>query len=216
MSILTTLAEQLKAYNENAVKKMPEEVLNKMVQATTDLAQSDIAKGLEIGDHAPDFTLSDPTGKELNLYEQLKKGPVILTFYRGEWCPYCNLELRAYQQALPEINALGAQLIAISPQTPDHSLSMKEKNELAYPVLSDVGSHVIKEYNLLFDLPKYLVEVYKGFGINLEEFNDSDWSLPVPATFIIDKNGKIRLASVNPDYTKRMEPSEVINELQSL
>ncbi|MDP5275823.1 peroxiredoxin-like family protein [Chengkuizengella axinellae] len=119
------------------------------------------------------LSLHDAAGKEVNLYMELKKGPVILTFYRGNWSPYCNLELRAYQQALPEIKALGAQLIAVSPQTPDNSLSMKEKHELAYPVLSDLGSKVIEEYNLLFRLPDYLIDVYK-LRVDLEKYNDSD------------------------------------------
>ncbi|MEI5906774.1 peroxiredoxin-like family protein [Bacillus spongiae] len=215
--VLTTLAEQLKAYNENAVKQIPQEILDKMVKATTELATSDLAKGLQAGELAPDFALKDATGKEVNLNEQLKSGPVVLIFYRGEWCPYCNLELRAYQQALPEFEALGAQLIAISPQTPDHSLSMKEKHEIAFPVLSDAGAKVINEYDLLFRLPDYLIEVYKGFGINLEESNNSDtWTLPVPGTFVIGSDSKIKMASVNPDYTKRMEPTEVIDTLKSL
>ena len=100
-----------------------------MVQATKELVESDIAKGLTLNDQAPDFTLKDATGTDITLYEELKKGPVIVTFYRGGWCPYCNLELKAYQEIIHDIKANGAQLIAVSPQTPDASLTLKEKHE---------------------------------------------------------------------------------------
>ena len=147
----------------------------------------------------------------------MKKGPVIVTFYRGGWCPYCNLELKAYQQVLNDIKKAGAQLIAVSPQTPDASLTTKEKNELEFLVLSDPNGNVAESYKLVFKMPDYLVEIYKQFGFDVPGHNDHDsWELPVPATYIIDQSGKIRFASVDPDYTKREDPSKVVEVLKEL
>jgi peroxiredoxin len=142
---------------------------------------------------------------------------VILTFYRGQWCPFCNLELRAYQRIIGSIHDAGARLLAISPLTPDHSLAVQEKNELNFHVLSDIGNRVGEKYNLKFKLPDDLHEIYRSLGFALDKFNgDDSWELPVPATYIIDKQGIIRAASVNPDYRTRMEPAEVLNFLRSL
>ncbi|WP_428912319.1 peroxiredoxin-like family protein [Niallia sp. Krafla_26] len=214
---MSTLLEEINKFQESALKEMPAEALKQMDQATKELAESGLAKGLTVNEQAPDFTLKDATGADITLFEELKKGPVILIFYRGEWCPYCNLELRAYQRALPEIQAAGAQLIAVSPQTPDASLTMKEKNELDFHVLSDPNGNVAQSYNLLFKLPDYLIKIYKQFGFDLPNYNNNDsWELPVPGTYIIDESGSIRLASVDPDYTKREDPSKVVEALNNL
>lgn len=214
---MSTLLEDIQKFQESALKEIPSEVLNQMEQATKELAESGQAKGLTVNHQAPDFTLKDATGADITLYEELKKGPVILTFYRGEWCPYCNLELRAYQRALHDIQEAGGQLIAVSPQTPDASLTMKEKNELDFLVLSDPNGNVAQSYKLIFKLPDYLIEIYKQFGFDLPNHNNNDtWELPVPATYIIDQSGNIRFASVDPDYTKREDPSKVVEVLKKL
>lgn len=212
-----TLTEELLEYNQSASRRIPEERLRFMMQATKELAESGIAKGLAPGTVAPDFTLPDSTGKEVTLYEELQKGPVVITFYRGAWCPYCNMELRAYQRILDDIHAAGAELIAISPQTADNSLSMQEKNELQFHVLSDVGNKTANYYDLVYTMPDYLVNGYKQMNLNIAAHNgDETWSLPVPATFVIDQNKTIRFAYVNPDYTKRADPGEVLRTVQSL
>jgi peroxiredoxin len=214
---MTTLLDQIIEYQQQAIANIPEETLKKMMKATEDLKASGMATGLNVGDKAPNFTLQDPSGKDVSLYEQLEKGPVVLTFYRGAWCPYCNLELKAYQSVVADIHAAGAELIAVSPQTPDNSLTMKEKHDLQFPVLSDINSETIKAYNLLFELPDYLIEIYNTFGLDVPGHNGEDsWTLPVPATFIIDQEGIIRIANVDPDYTKRMEPSQVVEEVKKL
>lgn len=146
----------------------------------------------------------------------MQEGAVILTFYRGEWCPYCNLELRAYQQILPQIKALGASLIAISPQTPDRSLSTIEKNQLSFDVLSDRGSLVAEAYKIAYQLPDELKRIYMQFSHALPDMNGTnDWQLPIPATFAISPYGKILLAHVDVDYRSRLEPEKVLESINS-
>jgi peroxiredoxin len=146
----------------------------------------------------------------VKLSERLKDGPVVLKFYRGGWCPYCNLELRAYQKALPELAAVGAQLIAVSPESPDNSLSTQEKNELAFSVVSDRGGKIAGEYRLAFRLSPEMEAIYRARGRDLGEWNGGDWTLPVPGTFVIGADGRIALAHVDADYRTRLEPEAAI------
>jgi peroxiredoxin len=214
---MNSLLEAIEHYKQNAGKRIPDEVRAIMAKATEELKASDKGKGLKVGEQAPDFSLPDATGKEVQLSSLVKKGPVVLTFYRGAWCPYCNLELQAYQQVLDELHQAGAELVAISLQSPDKSLTTKEKNELSFYVLSDVGGEVAQKYNLLFTLPDYLIDVYKTFQLNVDQYNgDQSWNLPVPATFIIDRDQTIRYAYVDEDYTKRAEPKEVLEKVKQL
>jgi peroxiredoxin len=142
---------------------------------------------------------------------------VVVSFYRGGWCPYCNLELRALQNALPEIKQLGAQLVAISPQTPDESLSTAEKNELEFAVLSDIGSATAKAYGIAFDLTEELRPIYSRLGHALPDKNgDDSWILPIPATYVIDKDGIVALAFVDVDYRNRLEPAEIVTAIKTL
>lgn len=214
MSLQNELDELYKKFSQ----KVPPEVLNTMLGVTRRLVESGIAeKSLKVGDKAPDFDLPNATGEEVRLKELLDKGPVILNFYRGGWCPYCNLELNAYQKRLPHINELGASFVAISPQTPDHSLSTAEKYELQFKVLSDVGNKVADKFGLVFKLPDELQELYNKFGIVLPKFNgDESWELPMPGTYVIDKDGTVSYAFADADYTKRAEPDEVIAKLQEI
>ncbi|MGD6794851.1 peroxiredoxin-like family protein [Metabacillus indicus] len=214
---MTALLEQIKEYKEQFKKKAPAEKQELMNRATEELRASGTAQGLKVGEKAPDFTLPDATGKKVTLSEELKNGPVILTFYRGGWCPYCNLELKAYQRELDAINEASANLIAVSPETPDASLSTKEKNELDFLVLSDEGGNAGKAYDLVFDMPDYLIEVYKDSGLDVATHNgNDDWRLPKPATFVIGQDGVILFAEVDSDYTKRTDPEKVISVVQNL
>ncbi|TVY07151.1 redoxin domain-containing protein [Paenibacillus cremeus] len=182
-----------------------------------DLRDQGAGKGLNIGDKAPNFTLEDATGKPVTLYEELAKGPVIIVFYRGEWCPYCNLQLKAYERIMHEIKAAGAQLIAISPQTPDHSLSMKEKHELSFFVLSDVNNKTAENYNLKYKLPDFQQAIQKRSGIELHQYNgDQTFELPVTATYIIDNNGTVIAGASEINHRTRMEPSEALKKVRSL
>jgi len=171
---------------------------------------------LKPGDPAPDFTLPDATGKPVSLGARLREGPVVLAFYRGGWCPYCNLELRAWQRALPELRALGAQLIAVSPETPDNSLSTQEKNALTFTALTDAGSAIARAYRLAFRLSPELQALYQSRGRDLEEWNGGDWTLPVPGTFVIGKDRRLALAFVDADYRTRLEPSVAIDAVRRL
>jgi peroxiredoxin len=188
-----------------------------MQEATTALEQSRILeKILTLGDTIPYFSLPNATGEIVNMRELLAQGPVVIAFYRGGWCPYCNLELRALQQALASIQGTGATLVAISPETPDNSLTTQEKNELEFQVLSDRDNQVAREFGLVFRLPASLLPIYEDFGIDLIAHNGNNhFELPIPATYVVRQDGTVKYAFANVDYTKRAEPSEIVNALQA-
>jgi peroxiredoxin len=173
--------------------------------------------GLEIGDQAPDFALPDQNGQIVTLRQRLDRGPVVVSFYRGAWCPYCNIELRALQMALPKLDELGASLIAISPQRPDDALTLAEREQLAFDVLSDPDQEPIRAYRLQFELSDELKAIYPLLGMDLSELNaDGSWHLPVPATLVLDAAGVVRARHVDPDYTRRMDVDEILETLSSL
>lgn len=169
------------------------------------------------GDAAPPFTLPGADGQPVRLQDRLRAGPVVLAFYRGGWCPYCNLQLRAYQTALPRMAAVGASLVAISPQQPDASLSTAEANALTFDVLSDAGNAVARAYGLVFALPAELRDGMRAAGKALPDINGDDtWELPVPATFVLGTNGAVALAFVEADHRLRLEPDDIIRALERL
>ncbi|MED1205285.1 peroxiredoxin-like family protein [Heyndrickxia acidicola] len=216
---MENLAKRLLNLSEESKNNFPPDVLALFDKSIKEIEENDFAKGLNEGDKAPDFDLPNATGMNVKLSEELKKGPAIVTFYRGGWCPYCNMQLRAYQQVLDQIHEAGAQLFAISPQSPDASLDTQDKNDLTFQVLSDVGSKVATNYNLAYRLPNYLINLYKTMGdqLNLPQINaDESWTLPVTGTFVIDMNGVIRLAHLDPDFKKRLEPKEIHDVLKQL
>ena len=217
-STIESVQDQLDQFAAEFAKNVPAEVRTAMDQAGQSVA--DYVSGLDVtsvGQIAPGFELPDANGNRGELSTLLENGPVVLTFYRGGWCPYCNIELRALQSALPQIQSHGASLVAVSPQTPDQSLSTAEKNELEFSVLSDVGNQVAGEYGLVFTLPEPLRPIYEDFGIDLPAHNGDDtFELPVPATYVIDREGVVRYAFVNADYRRRAEPSEILASLAAL
>jgi peroxiredoxin len=195
------------------------ERLQANAQTLSDLVASGLsASALREGDVAPDFSLPDARGHVVALKTLLDRGPVVISFYRGGWCPFCNLELRSLQRVLPEIVQMGASLVAISPQLPDNSLSTQEKNQLTFPVLSDVGNIEAKRFGIVFTLPSALVEANRATGRDLVEINGEAGAaqLPMPATFVIDKSGVIRLAFVEEDWSKRLDPDIVVDTLRGL
>jgi peroxiredoxin len=213
-----SLKAELDAFRSEFMAQAPPEIRDAMVRADMELATSGIAqRALKAGDGAPDFSLPDARGGHVRLKGLLATGPVVLSFYRGGWCPYCSLELRALQHALPQITRLGATLVAVSPETPDESLSTAEKNALAFPVLSDAGSVTAKSFGIAYDLAEELRPIYTRFGHALPDKNgDESWVLPIPATYVIDTDGIIALAYVDVDYRNRLEPAEILSALQSL
>ena len=179
-----------------------------MVNAQTD------EQGLREGAKAPDFTLNNQNGIPINLYTLLEKGPVILNWYRGGWCPYCNIALKAFAGIIPEINSEGASFVAISPELPDKSLNTIEKDTLSFMVLSDINNKVGHQYDIVFKLSTETADKYeKGFGLSTYNGNTNN-ELPIPATYIIDQNGIIRYAYINPDYRHRANPIEVLKKLK--
>lgn len=170
---------------------------------------------LHQGDKAPMFTLTNATGKPVSLEKVLQEAKVVMTFYRGTWCPYCNLALNSYQEVLPQIKEAGAEFIAISPQTPDQSLSIAEKNALEFEVLSDPGNVVAKQFTAVFRNGDQPVKAMNDLGIDFYSFySDKSGELPVPAVFIIDKDGTIIFAkSEGGDYRHRVEPQEILDAL---
>jgi peroxiredoxin len=213
-----SLQQELEQFRTEFMGKVPAEIREAMTKADLALAASGIKEqARKANDAAPLFTLNDARGRAVALSDLLQRGPVVVSFYRGGWCPYCNLELRALQMVLPQIQALGASLVAISPQTPDQSLSTAEKNALAFPVLSDTGSKVAKAFGIAFDLAEELRPIYTRFNHALPDVNgDDSWVLPIPATYVIDSDGRIALAFVDSDYRVRLEPAQVLSALTSL
>ncbi|HWX49761.1 MAG TPA: peroxiredoxin-like family protein [Roseomonas sp.] len=197
---------------------VPRPVIETMHRATDELIASGAAvRALKAGDTGPAFVLNDAEGRPVSSAELLGRGPLVVSFYRGVWCPYCNMELQALQQALPFFRELGADLVAISPQTAANSRKSMRTNGLEFPILSDPGNQTAAAFGLRFALPDYLVELYKGLKNDLPAFNgDPSWTLPMPGRFVIGQDGVIRYAEVNPDYTRRPEPEEMLPVLRGM
>jgi len=194
----------------------PAEIHPIMERATAELVASGQAKrALKAGDAAPEFTLVDPDGKPVSSVELLKRGPLVISFYRGVWCPYCNLELTALEEALPSFQAEGANLVAISPQNAVNSRKSVRTNKLSFPILSDTRNDVAAAFGIRFALPDYLIDLYKSLKNDLPAFNEDDsWTLPMPARYVVGQDGTILYSEVNPDYTHRPEPQDMLPVLR--
>lgn len=195
----------------------PPEIHPIMERATAELIASGQAqRALKAGEVAPTFTLNDPEGNPVSSVDLLKEGPLVISFYRGVWCPYCNLELLALEAALPSFQAAGAKLVAISPQNSVNSRKSVRTNQLSFPILSDTHNDVAAAFGIRFALPDYLVELYKNLKNDLPAFNgDPSWTLPMPARYVVGQDGTILYAEVNPDYTHRPEPEDMLLALKS-
>ncbi|MBF2054321.1 MAG: AhpC/TSA family protein [Candidatus Sericytochromatia bacterium] len=212
-----SLNAELRAFNEQGLAQMPPEVVATIQKDLKELQASGLAKRALTEGAFPDFSLPNALGQRLSLQDILKHGPAVISFYRGSWCPYCNIELRAHQQLLPELQALGAQLIAISPEQPDHSLSLKEKQSLEFEVLSDSDNQLAKQLGLVFELSLDLDQLYQQvLQANVAERNGSTSpQLPMPATYVLNRAGDIVLAHVQEDYAQRLEPAEILAALKA-
>ena len=213
-----SLKTQIDAFEVQKKANVPANILNLMDVTTEKLIAEQLSKhALKVGDKFPAFELPDSKGKQISSTELLAQGPLVLSFYRGGWCPYCNLELRALnnmQQAFADQNA---QLVAVSPQLPDESLSTQQQNELAYTVLSDVSNSLAKKCGLVFTLDERLIPVYDQLGLDIPKANgDESYELPLPATYVIDSQGVIKFAFAHEDYTLRAEPLDVLNAVKAL
>ena len=213
-----SLKQQIESFKSKFLPQVPEPIKESMQKAEDVLRDSRLAeRALGTGDIAVDFTLPNARGESVSSEVLRGDGPVVLSFYRGGWCPYCSMELKALQGVNAEIQALGASLVAISPQLPDESLTTAEKNELEFEVLSDVDSEVADKYGLTFSLAEDLRPIYKNWGADVATVNDDpDCKLPLPATYVIDQDGKIVHSFTDEDYTERLEPDEILESLRTL
>lgn len=189
-----------------------------MIERMADgLRERGTTPGVAVGEPAPRFAAPDVRGNEIRLDDALDQGPVVLSFYRGDWCPICNLELRALRDIVPALESMGASVIAISPQGPAHGAPLADTLDIGFAVCSDLDQSISAAYNLRFELTDELKAVYESFDMPLTGQNaDGTWNLPVPATFVIDRVGIVRARHVDPDYRTRMEPAAILAAVEAL
>jgi peroxiredoxin len=218
-----SLQEQMSAFKKQfqsgkpPFDAVPASVHEAMARATSELVASGAEQRVRAAGPAPLFELQDEGGAIVRLADLLARGPVALSFYRGVWCPYCNMDLRALRSSAAEIAATGATLVIISPQTAANSRKTIAEHGAGFPILSDPGNAVADRYGLRFRLPDYLIEVYRQLGVDLPSINgDDSWTLPMPARIAIDRRGIIRYAEAHADYTQGSEPEELLRVLREL
>lgn len=211
------LQDQLDAKKASWAQNAPLDIQEKYAKNQEAIELSGIlGMALRKGDRAPNFILKNAEGEEVSLYENLLNGPVILTWYRGGWCPYCNMTLNYLSKEMPKIKKEGAQLFALTPEVPDSSISTKEKHDLKFEVLSDLGNKIAKDYGIVYQLSPEVASIFQD-KFDLHAYNgDSSDELPLSATYIIDQEGVIQYAFLDVDYRKRAEPRKLIKELKKL
>ena len=214
---MTSLSQQLEDYRAGWRERVPAERRAAMERHIAHLEQTGFGKAAkQVGDLAPDVTLPDAHGVPVSLARLRETGPVVLVFYRGGWCPFCNMQLKAYEAVLPRIAATGASLVAVSPEKPDDTVSTREKNALTFPVLSDIGQTAGKAFGLVYAFTDELRSVYDGFNLDIPGKNGTpdDWSLPLSATYVIGRDGRILFADTGVDYRHRTDPLDVLAVLE--
>jgi peroxiredoxin len=214
-----TIHEQSEQLKAAAAERLPPEVVATFDRSIQDLLDQGVPAGVvEIGDTLAPFTLTDATGQPVTLDQLVEHGPAVLVFYRGGWCPYCNLALRTYQhELLPQLAAFGARLVAISPQSPDQSLSTAEKAELEFTVLSDPGNRVAERVGIVFQQADEVLEAQRALGLDLAQVNaEGSTRLPRPTVLIVDTDRTVRFVDVQPDYTARTEVADILTALSGL
>ena len=207
-----SLREPFAERKELVAKYVPAEIQAIHARVIAELQQQGIAESaLPAGAKAPAFELTDHNGKLVSSTELLTKGRVIICFFRGRWCPFCVGQLEAMNLVMPEIQAAGSSLIAISPQTVQQSFFMADQHKLRFPLLSDLGNDVARQFGLVYRVPEFQQSVYRRAFINLPLANgDESWELPIPATYITERDGTVLYSSSNPDYTQRPEPQDIL------
>ncbi|GHC51159.1 peroxiredoxin-like family protein [Roseibacillus persicicus] len=213
-----SLRQQTDAQIEKTRQAKPEfmQAVDALMESAREFQEG--KKAIGVGDTAPDFELPNANGEPVSLSKLLAEGPVVVTFYRGDWCPYCNLELRALREKMPDFRALETQLVAISPQVPDQSLSSSEKEILPFAVLSDQDALVAARYGVAWEVPALLLEHMRNDrDLHLERLNNGNGKiLPIPATFVVDCNAQVIWQHVDVDYRTRAEPDDIVAALETL
>lgn len=212
---MNTLAKQIEHFNQELSSQLPQDILDAFGKSIEDLKTGKFEENsIQIGDQIPEFSLPNALCKIVSSEEILKNGKIVLAFYRGGWCPYCSLELKSLQDNLTRIKNKGAALIAVSPQSPDHSLSMIEKNNLEFEVLTDIDNNFAKKLGIVFQLQDFVLPYYKGLGIFLSDFNkNNDNTLPIPAVFVVDKNRVVTYRFLDVNYMNRVDVEKLIEAL---
>ncbi|MGH9601050.1 MAG: peroxiredoxin-like family protein [Terriglobales bacterium] len=212
-----TLQERLDALKTRARSLLQPEIIAIHDRATEELQASGLASRiLPVGAIAPAFELPDRNGKTVRSADLLARGRLVIDFFRGRWCPYCIAELEALDAALPRIREAGASLVAISPQTVRQTDFLVDQHKFSFPVLSDAGNGVARAFGLVYEVPAYLRELYQRSFINLPLANgDQSWELPLPATYVLERDGTVLYAFSDADTTRRAEPEEVVATLRA-
>lgn len=212
---MNSLALQIEQLNHELSSQLPQDILNAFGSSVEDLKTKNIEdNSIQAGQKMPEFLLPNAYNEKIHSTQILKKGKMILAFYRGSWCPYCNLELKFLQDNLSRIKEKNAVLVAISPQNPDHSLTMVEKNNLEFEVLTDHNNDFAKKLGIVFHLQDFVLPYYQNLGINLSLFNNNkENTLPVPAVFLVDENSKIIYKFLDVNYMNRIDIEELIQVL---
>ncbi|OQD84376.1 hypothetical protein PENANT_c013G05144 [Penicillium antarcticum] len=212
------LTKELSTTYNQFLETAPKEVSSIITDAVGNFKNIyDPARAIQPGGAFPQFQLSGATGNKVSLNDLLAKGPILVSFYRGEWCPFCNLELRALQAHLDDFGKRGVTLVAISPELPDQSLSTSEKLSLKFPVLSDVNNELAKQLGILFAQPEPMRTVFGKFGVDWNKrYGNDQLEAPVPATFLVDKTGTVRNSFVNPEYQHRLDPETALQWVDQL
>jgi peroxiredoxin len=214
-ALKSTLREELDERRLNMRRFVPKATQAVNDRAVEEFRASGLAqRALKVGDRAPEFTLPDVNGKPVSSADLLQQGPLIVTFLRGRWCPFCCATVEAWQEHIAEVKAKGANLVAISPMTSKQGDFMRDQHKLMFPILSDSGNQVAAQFGVGYTVPDYQQELFKTVFVNLPFINgDESWTLPLPATFVIAANGLVTFAFADPDYTLRAEPADVFHAL---
>jgi len=207
-----TLREILTERRAKTVQYVPAETLAVHARVVAELrAQGLAAKSLAVGARMPEFSLPDHNGKVVSSADLLGHGRLIVCFFRGRWDPFCCGQMEAMNRALPEFEQAGASLVAISPQTVKQSFFMADQHRLGFPLLSDAGNQVARQFGLFYRVPPEQESIYRRAFINLPLANgDESWELPIPATYVADSDGTVLFAYANEDYAERAEPGEIL------
>lgn len=213
-----SIKPELDAVQDHINKNAPEPVKSAVLTAKDELQQSfQYNKVIQVGNQLPPFYLQNAIGEDQSSADLLAQGPLVITFYRGEWCPFCNIAIGSLQKYLPQFQEHGVNLMAITPELPNGTMTMTEKHELKFSVLSDLHNDYARQLGIVWKQPSSLKPVYEALGHHLSEKNgDDSFEVPLPATFMVDQKGIVRNVYVQPDYFQRVEPGEILQWIKAL